>query len=107
MSQIFDLSQRLYKNVGASSSEQLDYVPANGQKVFMVNMGLSSSQVPDTAACIVWDADGTPELLMTSYSEIVHNNVNITIIGDAVKILRIHLTNDLNEPAYMGGELFI
>ena len=99
----FDLNKRFYKLVGVSSTETSDYVPADGEKVRFVNMGISSSAVPDTVACISWDADGTPELLISSYGEAFHTNMQKDIVGDGVKIIRISLTNDLTEPTYMGG----
>jgi len=103
MSVVFDASNRLYKLVDSSSTETMDYVPASGQELFIVNMGLSSSTSPDTVGCIVWDADGTPEILMSSYHESLQQEVGITLVGDGIKILRIHLSNDLTEPAYLGG----
>ena len=100
----FDINQRLYKKVNGSSSETLDYVPPNGERIWVVNMGVSSSQVPDTVACIAWGNPLAPmEILLSSYSEALHKEVNLELIGDGVKALRIYLANDLTEFAYMGG----
>ena len=99
----YDLNKRLYTQVEGSTTETLDYVPAAGEKILFVNFGCSSSAVPSTAACVVWDPDGTPEVLISSYSEIIHVNVGIEKLGDGVKIVRICLTNDLTEPASMGA----
>ena len=103
MSFVFDKGNRLYKQVGANSSESLDYVPADGEILLIANMGISSSSSPETVGCVAWDADGTPDILISSYSEIVHQSVYRQITGDGTKILRITLTNDLSEPVYMGG----
>jgi len=103
MSFVFDINKRIYKNVAASSAETLDYTPTNGEEMFLVNAGVSSSQVPATVACIVWDPAGTPEIVMSSYGESHHENINKTYIGDGTKVMRICLTNDLTEPAHMGG----
>ena len=103
MAFIFDINERFYKTVSASSQETQDYTPADGAEFILVNAGLSSSSAPDTNVCLIWDADGTPELVMSSYSEIVHTNVNKTYVGDGSKVMRICLTNDLTEQAYLGG----
>jgi hypothetical protein len=100
----FDINQRIYQSVDPSTSVNLDYAPANGEKIFIVNMGVSSSQVPDTVACIAWgNPVSTMQILLSSYSEALHRDANIEIVGDGVKVLRIYLANDLTEPAYMGG----
>ncbi len=103
MSFTFSKGKRFYKQVAGSTTETEDYIPASGEKIFIVNLGCSSSSTPDTVTCIVWDADGTPEILMSSYNEARHDNVNIEIVGDGIKVLRICLINDLTEPTYMGG----
>ena len=103
MAIIFDINQRFYKQIAASTAETSDYIPANGEQVFVINMGISSSSIPDTTGCVVWDPDGTPDILISSYGEIVHYNVGILRVGDGVKKLQICLTNDLTEPAFMGA----
>ena len=99
----FDLNKRFYKLVAANSSEFYDYIPNIGETVFLVNAGVSSSAAPQTAALIVWDVIGTPEILMSTYAETSQTNLNKTLIGDGVKILRISLVNDLSESVHMGG----
>jgi len=99
----FEINTRFYKVVAASGMETNDYVPDNGQKIFIVNAGVSSSEVPDTAASIIWDPTGTPEIIISSYGEIVQENIDKTFVGDGTKILRICLINDLTEPANMGA----
>ena len=103
MSFHYDLHKRLYKNVAASSSESLDYIPIDGDTIVIDVLGANSSAAPDTNACIVWDPDGTPEILLSSYGDVVQTNLAIERLGDGVKKIRIHLVNDLTEPAYIGG----
>ena len=103
MSFLFSKSRRFYKQVAASTTETDEYVPAIGEEIFIVNAGCSSSSAPQTVVVIIWDATGTPDIIMTSYGESTHTNINKTIIGDGTKILRISLTNDLTEPTYLGG----
>lgn len=103
MATAFDKNERFYKQVPASSSEQYDYVPANGEKLRIINVGVSSSSIPDTTACIAWDAAGTPDIIISSYGEAKHQDIIKDVVGDGIKILRINLTNDLTEPTYMGG----
>lgn len=103
MSFVFDISQRFYKHVAASSTETLEYVPADGEKMFLVNAGVSSSSAPQTVVHIDWDPDGSPEVIISSYGEANHSNINRTYIGDGVKKMRINLVNDLAEPSFLGA----
>ena len=100
---IYDLNHRHYKSVAASTSDTFDYVPADGEIVTIINIGVSSSTAPATVCCIVWDATGTPEILISSYAEADQHDVNIVLTGDGVKILRMNLTNDLTESAFLGA----
>ena len=103
MSFIFDIHERFYRQVSASTTETSDYIPADGEKVFLVNAGVSSSSAPQTVVHICWDAGGTPQILISSYGEANHHGINETFIGDGIKILRISLINDLTEPSFLGA----
>ena len=99
----YDLNHRHYKNVAASTSETYDYVPADGEIVTLINIGVSSSTAPATVCCIAWDPTGTPNILISSYAEADQQGVDIVLTGDGVKILRMTLTNDLTESAFLGA----
>jgi hypothetical protein len=99
----YDKNERFYKNVAASSSDNFDYVPADGEILTIINVGVSSSSVPSTISCIAWDADGTPEIIISSYGESNQLGIEKVLTGNGVKVLRINLTNDLTESAYLGG----
>lgn len=103
MSFIYDLHKRIYKNVAASSTVTLDYVVPDGEILSIDVIGLNSSAAPDTSTCLVWDALGTPEIVLSSYGDVLQPNLNLEFLGDGVKVLRIVLANDLTEPTYMGG----
>lgn len=95
----FDAFKRFYKNVAPSSSETSDYIPAEGERLLLVNVGVSSSAVPSSVVCIQWG----DEIIISGHSEVVHNDIGVELLGDGIKILRICLINDLTEPTYMGG----
>lgn len=99
----YDLNQRFYKKLSASTSDTFEYVPANGEKLLLVNVGVSSSSVPSTVAHICWDIDGTPEVIISSYGEVIQTNIDHLVIGDGAKKLCITLVNDLTEPTYLGA----
>jgi hypothetical protein len=100
----FDINQRMYKNVAASSSENLDWTPANGQQFVIIRAGADSSSTPDTNVCIVWDpGGGSQEIILSTYRDAAHENINKTFTGDGSKVLRIMLVNDLTETSYLGG----
>jgi len=103
MSYRYDLDKRFYSLVPASTVLTDDYVPADGEKIYLVNAGASGSSAPQTTACIIWDADGEPQYLISTYGETNQSNLNIHLLGDGVKILRIKLINDLTESAYVGA----
>ena len=98
-----DINQRLFKNVAANSSEQIDYTPANGEKLRVTRLGGDSSETPDTNVCVVWDPAGTPDILFSTYRDAVHEDVFKEFTGDGTKVLRILLTNDLGTTSYLGG----
>jgi hypothetical protein len=83
--------------------ETQDYIPANGETVLFINLGVSSSAIPDTLVCIIWDPDGDNEIIVSSYGEVYQTNVEVQKVGDGVKKVRICLQNDLTEPAYLGA----
>ena len=100
----FDINQRLYKSVAASSSEDIDYTPADGQEFVVVNAGADSANMQDSNACIVWDPGGAEqEIILSTYSDAKQENISKIFTGDGTKVLRILLTNDLSEATYIGG----
>ena len=103
MSYRYGLNKRFYSLVPASTSLSQDYVPADGEIIYLVNAGASASSAPQTTTAIIWDADGDPEYLLSTYNETNQSNINLTLTGDGVKILRIRLINDLTEVAYLGA----
>jgi len=103
MSFIYDVSERFYKEVAASTTETSDYIPSDGEKLFIVNAGLSSSSAPETVVHICWDPGGDDEVIISSYGEAYHRELNVNKTGDGIKIMRISLVNDLTEPSFLGG----
>lgn len=99
----FDVNKRFYKNVAASTSEALDYIPDDGERLLLVNIGVSSSSVPDSVVCLLWDPAGDNDVIISGHSEVVQRDVDLELLGDGIKILRICLVNDLTEPTYMGA----
>lgn len=99
----FHINQRLYKNVAANTSDDLDYIPADGETLLVWRAGGDSADNPDTNVCVVWDPDGTPEIIFSTYHDAQHENILKEFTGDNVKVLRILLTNDLSEPSYLGA----
>ena len=100
----YDVNKRLYKNVAASSSETLDYVPADGEQLLVMVLGGDSSSSPETNCCVLWDqGGGAQEILFSTYADAKQENVHHLIIGDGVKILRIMLQNDLTESVLIGA----
>ena len=100
----YSINQRFYKNVDSSSSESLDYTPANGEKFVVMRAGGNSADNPDTNICIVFDPGGaSQEIIFSTYHDSIHENINKEFTGDGVKVLRIILTNDLTESSYLGG----
>jgi hypothetical protein len=104
MSFKFDINHRFYKLVSASTSETLDYTPANNEKIVIVNAGGDCSNTPDTNICIVWDPGGAQqEIILSTYRDAKHENIGKEFTGDGTRVLRINLVNDLGEATYLGG----
>lgn len=91
-------------SVAASSSEDLDYTPPDGQMFVVVNAGGDSADSPGSNCCIVWDPGGTEqEIILSTYRDAKHQDIGKIFTGDGARVLRILLTNDLNEATYIGG----
>jgi hypothetical protein len=104
MSFKFDINQRFYKLVSASSSENLDYTPANDEKIIVVNAGGDCSNTPETSVCIVWDPGGSEqEIILSTYRDAKHHSIGKEYTGNGTRKLRINLVNDLGEATYLGG----
>ena len=100
----FDINLRLYKLVAASSSDSLDYTPADGESLVVVNAGGSSCNSPDSNVCVVWDpGGGQQEIILSTYRDTKQQDIGKIFTGDGTRVLRILITNDLAEAAYLGG----
>ena len=100
----FDINVRLHKLVAASSSDSKDYTPADGQSFVVVNAGGSSCNSSDSNICVVWDPDGAEqEIILTTYRDTKELNIGQIFTGDGTRVLRVVITNDLTEEAYLGG----
>ena len=101
----FDINQRIYKLVAASTSEDLDYTPPNGQTFVVVNAGGDTADSAGTNSClIVWDPGGIEqEIILSTYRDAKIQDIGKIFTGDGARVLRILLTNDLNEATYIGG----
>jgi hypothetical protein len=100
----FEINERLYKSVANGVAETKDYIIPSGKTLRIIRMGANSSSTDKTNACIVWDPGGaSQEIHLSTYSDVIVENVGIEITGDGVKVLRINLTNDCTSNYYLGA----
>jgi len=97
-----DLSKRFYMRVAGSDEEHVDYVPGTNEKVYIYEIGGNAALSPDTKVELVWDADGTPEVLFSTHGDAIHKT-QILITGENSKVLRLKLTNDSESAETIGG----
>lgn len=90
------------KTVEALTEDAKTTIPGDGKlwdiSSFTGNAGFSA----DTTVKLVWDYDGTPQILCITHGSIIQKSVG-EITGDGVKKLAIVLVNDSNTPIDLGG----
>lgn len=89
-------------DVAAATVEQLDYVPGNGIEILIEEIGSSSGSIPDTKVSIIWDPDGSPDLILSTHDGITQSSQK-KVTGDGTKKLRIQLENNSISTQAMGG----
>jgi hypothetical protein len=92
---------KLYAEVDALSEETHDTVIPNGETWQLLSFVGSAAFLDDTAACLIWDPDGTPTILECTHGE-KESKIDEQLTGDGVKILRISLQNDTNTARVLG-----
>lgn len=97
-----DKSARIAGDVPALDSIDHDAVPANGKVWRITKFTGNGAYLDDTIVCLVWDADGTPDILACTHGD-TNMDLNIQVTGDGTKVLRLTIQNDTNEPHVMGG----
>jgi hypothetical protein len=97
------LDHRLFKDVAAFSSQQLDYVVPAGRSVFLKEVGASCPVVtPDVEVRIIWDPTGANEVIFFSGANASQTCLRV-LEGDGVKALRIILENNSAITEAIGG----
>jgi hypothetical protein len=97
--------------VSANSSSCKDYVPADGEKLYVKKMGGCACYNSDVHTKIVWDKDGTPEILFVTHGSIEREEPGHELAGDGTKKLSICLVNDSSQSetisAWLIGEKYV
>jgi hypothetical protein len=97
-----DKSKRLSGDVAGLDEITDDQIPAAG-KVWRIERFVGAgAYLDDTIVCLIWDADGTPDILDCTHGDATHD-LDIRITGDGVKVLRLALQNDTNDAHIMAG----
>lgn len=91
---------RFYAAVPATTNEQSDYVVPSGKTFSLEEIGASPST--NCEVRIIWDVDGTPDLLLATIRESVQKTFK-ELVGDGVKKLRIQLINNDSITRSLGG----
>jgi hypothetical protein len=96
------IEQRFYGEVPAQGVSYSDYVVPDGTILMLSRLGGNAGFSQNTAAKVVWDRQGTPEVLMVTYGD-SNQVVNRELTGDGVKVISIELVNSSSSPVSMGG----
>jgi len=97
------MQRRYYANVSAASNSTNDYTIPNGDRLVITKI-IGNASASCCAKCeLIWDATGTPEILMSTHGDTLHEfKDGLELIGDGSKVLRIKLTNDSDTSETMG-----
>lgn len=97
------IEKRIYKTVSANDSESLDYVMPVDTQLHLEYMGGNSALNPSVKVEVIWDADGTPEILFCTHGCVSAQPTCRELVGDGSKVLRIKLTNDYSSAETIGA----
>jgi hypothetical protein len=96
------IEHRFYEEVPASGVSRYDYVVPDGVTLMLSRLGGNAGFSQNTAAKVIWDRQGSPEVLMVTYGD-ANQTVNRELLGDGVKAITIELSNTTSSPVSMGG----
>jgi len=85
--------KRHYIEVGAGNTITSDYVVPDGQTLTLSEIGGSAVGNSAVLVCIIWDPDGTPELLLSTTHDSVQSTLHI-FNGNGSKKMQIKLINE-------------
>lgn len=91
---------RYYASVAATSESTSDYVIPNGKTLALDEFG--ASPATDCIVEIIWDATGTPDVLLSTASEASQHTFR-ELAGNGVKVLRVKLINNSAVSKTIGG----
>lgn len=94
--------QRNYRSVSGVSSNNLDYVPANGETVYLSEIGGNASGTGGTSIQVIWDPNGANEIIFVTRGDSIQKTFK-QFTGDGSKILRVRLINNDITSAVIGG----
>jgi len=77
------------RTVASSTTEYADYTPANGEKLFLIELGGCAAVSADVKVEILWD---TERWFVTHGA--LHRPCKHDIVGDGTKKLRLKFVND-------------
>jgi len=97
------INGKLVVDVAALSEEVADTVIPNGETWEVFNFRGAAAYLDDTAACLIWDPAGVPEILACTHGDGTFEP-EFSCVGDGVKAIRISLQNDTNTGRVLSGE---
>lgn len=89
-------------DVTSLAEETSDTLVPNGETWQIRRFLGSAAYLPDAVVSIIWDPDGTPEILDLTHGD-KDADVGVDITGDGIKVLRISLLNDTNTTQILGA----
>jgi len=96
------IDERFYKQVPLLSTETKDFVPPAGKEIHFHKLGGSGGLSTDIRVEIIWDPDGSNEILFSTHSSI-EESTTIIRAGNGTKKCRIRLINDTSLSATFGA----
>lgn len=81
------------KEVTANTEDYVTWVIPSGKTWAVGEWYGSANPQTDCHVCIIWDYDGTPEIVSVTHSEQKHR-IDRSFVGDGTKKLAISLRND-------------
>jgi len=97
------LHKYYYKEVSSNTEDSQEFVIPDGETWEITRWNGSANAYRETHVCVIWDYDGTQELIAITYNS-EKRDILRTFTGDGTKKMAIVLVNDSPNAERLGAE---
>ncbi len=91
-----------YMEVAATDEDFSDTIVPDGETWEIEEFAGNAAYLDDTVVCLIWDPAGGNDLLACTHGDDTIA-LDVAVLGDGVKVIRLALTNDTSVARIMGA----